>query len=144
MIRNQRAIRCIRPLQQAIRMLQPAADHLTPLHPLLLQAALLSRCYYVGAELLADEITEIRPLDTSLTVTDFLLYCYYGGMVFIGLKRYHDAMRLLQLAITAPALSLSAIIIEAYKKFALVALIADGKVPQSRARARISSINRID
>lgn len=58
---------------------------------------------------------------------DFLRYAYYGGVLLLGEKRFHEAMDFLLLAVTAPAIALSAFVIEAYKKLVLAALLADGE-----------------
>jgi hypothetical protein len=34
--------------------------------------------------LLAGDLLQVDPAKTTLTPTDFLLYCYYGAMVCIG------------------------------------------------------------
>lgn len=116
-------IQAIIPLRTAIRKLQPSSEHLTPLHPDLLLLCLLSKCYKAGLSILEEDIFEID------LPKDFLLYCYYGGMVFIGLKRFNKALEFFQHAITAPATTLTAITVEAYKKFVLVSLIQTGQVP---------------
>lgn len=40
--------------------------------------------YSAPLPVLADEVTNVDPSQTAMTARDFLLYCYYGGMVFIG------------------------------------------------------------
>ncbi|GLJ36631.1 hypothetical protein SUGI_0737010 [Cryptomeria japonica] len=111
------------PLRTAIRKLQPSSEHLTSLHPDFLLMCLLAKCYKAGLSILEDDIFEIdQP-------RDFLLYCYYGGMVYIGLKHFSKALEFLQHAITAPTTVLTAITVEAYKKYLLVSLIHTGQVP---------------
>ena len=56
-------------------------DELTPIQPLLLLCCLLSKQYRFGVnKVLKREkfITDMEPTMTSVTQTDFLLYCYYG------------------------------------------------------------------
>ncbi|KAH9330357.1 hypothetical protein KI387_002465, partial [Taxus chinensis] len=111
------------PLRTAVKKLQPSSEHLTSLHPDFLLMCLLAKCYKAGLSILEDDIFEIdQP-------RDFLLYCYYGGMIYIGLKRFSKALEFLQHAITAPTTSLTAITVEAYKKYVLVSLIHTGQVP---------------
>ncbi|KAH9290651.1 hypothetical protein KI387_034768, partial [Taxus chinensis] len=111
------------PLRTAVRKLQPSSEHLTSLHPEFLLMCLLAKCYKAGLSILEDDIFEIdQP-------RDFLLYCYYGGMIYIGLKRFSKALEFLQHAITAPTTSLTTITVEAYKKYVLVSLIHNGQVP---------------
>ena len=47
---------------------------------------------------------------TGLINRDFLLYCYYGGMCYVGLRKYADAAELFLHAITAPASAMSAVV----------------------------------
>jgi COP9 signalosome complex subunit 3 len=66
---------------------------------------------------------EIHSQSHLVTCVDFLSYAYYGGLLYLGEKRYQDALDFFQLAVTAPAVSLSAFVVEAYKKMLLVTLI---------------------
>ena len=59
---------------------------------------------------------------------DALLYFYYGGMVYVGLKQYRKASDFFSLAISAPAQALSAVVIEAHRKYVLVSLLLEGQV----------------
>ena len=72
-------------------------------------------------------MVEIHAQSHLVNAVDFLGYAYYGGLLYIGKKRYQDALDFLRLAVTAPAVSLSAFVIEAYKKMALVTLIVRGE-----------------
>lgn len=111
------------PLCTAIQKIRPSPEHLTSLHPEFLLTCLLAKCYKAGLRILEDGIFEIdQP-------RDFLLYCYYGGMVYIGLKHFSKALEFFHHAITAPMTSLTAITVEAYKKYVLVSLIHTGQVP---------------
>lgn len=50
-------------------------------------------------------------------------------MIFIGLKRWDDALHFLQVAIATPAnSSVSMIMVQAYKKYVMVCLLAKGRV----------------
>ena len=50
-------------------------------------------------------------------------------MIFIGLKRWDDALHFLQVAIAAPTnSSVSMIMVQAYKKYVMVCLLAKGRV----------------
>ncbi|KAK9061677.1 hypothetical protein SSX86_018860 [Deinandra increscens subsp. villosa] len=110
-------IRAVGPLLTAIHKIQPSPEHLTPLHTDFLQVCLLAKCYKVGYSIMEDDICEIdQP-------RDFFLYCYYGGMICIGQKRFAKALELFHNVVTAPMPTLSAIAVEAYKKYILVSLI---------------------
>ncbi|KAL8124225.1 COP9 signalosome complex subunit 3 [Apium graveolens] len=114
-------IRGIAPMLTAIRKLQSSTEHLTTLHPDFLLLCLSAKCYKNGLSILEDDIYEVdQP-------RDFLLYGYYGGMICIGLKRFRKAMELLHHVVTAPMSNMSAIAVEAYKKYILVSLIHLGQ-----------------
>ena len=61
----------------------------------------------------------------------FLLYFYYGAMIYTALKKFERALYFLEVVITTPAMAVSHIMLEAYKKYILVSLILHGKVCNS-------------
>ncbi|GAQ87206.1 COP9 signalosome subunit CSN3 [Klebsormidium nitens] len=128
LVLNQPA-RGVLPLRTAIKKLQPTSEHLTPQHADFLLLVVLSKIYNAGLPVLAEEIFEVDAKKTGIAPRDFLLYCYYGGMVYIGMKRFKKALELLGHAISAPAQVLNAITLEAYKKFVVVHLLVDGQLP---------------
>ncbi|KAK1410046.1 hypothetical protein QVD17_36587 [Tagetes erecta] len=110
-------LRAVGPLLTAIHKIQPSPERLTPLHSDFLQVCLSSKCYKVGYSILEDDICEVdQP-------RDFFLYCYYGGMICIGQKRFSKALELFHKVVTAPMSTMNAIAVEAYKKYILVSLI---------------------
>ncbi|CAO2205585.1 unnamed protein product [Urochloa humidicola] len=116
-------IRGIAPLRAAVRKIQASPEQLTPVHADYLLLCLLAKQYKAGLSVLEDNIFEVdQP-------KDLFLYCYYGGMIYIGLKKFPKALELLHNAVTAPMSSLNAIVVEAYKKYILVSLIQNGQVP---------------
>ncbi|KAJ5674861.1 uncharacterized protein N7477_004795 [Penicillium maclennaniae] len=65
----------------------------------------------------------------SLTNTDYLRYFLYGGMVYMALKEWRKALHLLSVVISMPTMgSVSMVMVEAYKKWILVGLLANGKL----------------
>ncbi|XLS62491.1 hypothetical protein HN51_016719 [Arachis hypogaea] len=118
-------IRGVGPLLTAARKLQLSTEHLTPLHSDFLMLCVLAKCYKTGLSILEDDIFEVdQP-------RDLFLYCYYGGMICIGLKRFQKALDLLHNVVTAPMSTLNAIAVEAYKKYILVSLIHHGQLSTS-------------
>ncbi|GJP33132.1 hypothetical protein CLOM_g17701 [Closterium sp. NIES-68] len=117
--------RGVLPLHWAIGKVQQrcSAEHLTPQHADCLQLCLLAKMYRHGGELLQGDILDIDPKKTGLVHRDFLLYCFYGGTIYVGLKKYQKALDLFMHAITSPAQSVNAITVAAYKRHALVSLI---------------------
>lgn len=122
-------MRAVLPLQTAIIKLQPSPQYLTALHADFFLVCLLAKCYKSALSILEEQIYDIDPKKCILVSKDFLLYCYYGGMLYIGLKQFGKALECFHHAITAPATVLSAIVVESYKKYILVALIHNGQVP---------------
>jgi len=59
---------------------------------------------------------------------DTRLYFYYGGICYVGMKKYAKALEFFEAVISAPALVISAIMVEAYKKYVLVALCHKGEL----------------
>lgn len=58
----------------------------------------------------------------------FLLYYYYGGMIYLAVRNLERALYCFEVAVTTPALAVSHIMLEAYKKYILVSLLLTGKV----------------
>jgi len=71
---------------------------------------------------------EIRPKDNGLDAQEYLLYFYYGGVLYLGLKKFAKAIEFFQLALTIPTRVLSAIQVECYKKYVLACLILNGEM----------------
>eukprot|EP00727_Mastigamoeba_balamuthi_P004905 m51a1_g14412 putative cop9 signalosome complex subunit 3 (629) ;mRNA; r:441879-445489 len=102
------------------------AGQITPLHTTLLRLCLLAHNYRVAAPFIEGEVTSTTDPSNSEAL---LCYFYYAGMVFVGLRRYSRALDMFRSALTVPAHTLSAIALEAYKKYVVVALIELGTVP---------------
>ncbi|KAG3113027.1 hypothetical protein PI124_g6547 [Phytophthora idaei] len=124
----QQSIKTIFPLKSFLRRFHEEGNAvLTPLHAQFLYLCLHSKCYFAAMEILDQSLVEIHSQSHLVTSVDFLGYAYYGGLLYLGEKRYQDALDFFQLAITAPAVSLSAFVIGAYKKLLLVTLILKGE-----------------
>jgi COP9 signalosome complex subunit 3 len=70
----------------------------------------------------------IDPKESGVEPLDFLQYFYYSGLVFIGMKQYAKALESFQMVLTIPTMSLSAVQLEAFKKYVLVCLLVHGEV----------------
>jgi len=95
-----------------------------------MKICLLSKCYFAAQPLLDQELLQIDKDATLVTPRDLLLYHYYAGMVEVGFKRYKSAIQYLTLCFSAPTHVLNAIMVEAYKKCVLCALIDAGEGPR--------------
>lgn len=58
----------------------------------------------------------------------FLLYYYYGGMIYLAVRNLDRALYFFEVAITTPSHAVSHIMLESYKKYILVSLLLHGKV----------------
>ncbi|KAH6835119.1 Proteasome component domain protein [Perilla frutescens var. hirtella] len=129
-------VRGVAPLLTAIRKLQLSTEQLTTLHPDFLLLCLLSKCYKPGLSVLEDDVFEVEQ------PRDLFLYCYYGGMICIGQKQFRKALELLHNVVTAPMPIISAIAVEAYKKYILVSLIHLGQFATSFPKYTSSAAQR--
>ncbi|CAM9126931.1 unnamed protein product [Sphacelaria rigidula] len=103
---------------------------LTPVHPEFLQCCIMAKCYKQGARFMDDQsVFGVDPKATGLTPLHFLRHFYYGGIVYIGTKRWKDALDSFLMLVTAPASVLSSLVVEGYKKMILVSLIVSGRMP---------------
>ncbi|MEW5306054.1 MAG: hypothetical protein WDW36_008554 [Sanguina aurantia] len=121
--------RGVLPLLNAVRLLQPSTDFLTPVHSDFLQLCLLAKTYNAAASLLEEDIFDVDPSQTCCTPTDLFLYAYYGGMLCLGRGQLARSTDLFLHALTAPATTGNAIVVACYKKYVLVSLLHLGHLP---------------
>ncbi|KAI8923463.1 hypothetical protein BC831DRAFT_470998 [Entophlyctis helioformis] len=105
------------------------AVHLTPLHVLCLKHCILAKNYRAARPLVDTPVTDISSPVAPIRVQDFLLYHYYGGLVYVGTKSFRNAQQFFEICLHAPSNVPSAIQIEAYKRFVLVSLLLNGEAP---------------
>lgn len=128
-------MRGIELLRRAIHKIQLFDSQLTSIHADLCQLCLLSKCFKPALEFLDTDITSINQESGWFTLTAgcfdakyFLLYYYYGGMIYTALKNYDRALYFFEVCVTTSATAVSYIMLAAYKKYILVSLIVHGKV----------------
>jgi COP9 signalosome complex subunit 3 len=148
----------IQMLHHFILRLDGTSSTLTSTHRTFLRLCLLSQAYAEAAQVLDEPIYHIPSQQTDLrtnrylcsnsdrlylflspatglsqpvTSRTYLEYFLLGGMCYMALRRYDDAMLFLEVVLTAPtALNVaSAIMVEAYKKWLLVGLLRRGVTP---------------
>lgn len=112
----------------AIKKIHLFDSQLTSIHADLCQLCLLSKCFKPALEFLDIDITGISHEGGQFDSKYFLLYYYYGGMIYTALKNYDRAFYFFEVCMTIPAMALSHIMLEAYKKYILVSLILHGKI----------------
>lgn len=93
MIESGQAIKAVKPLRNAVLRLRMNSECLTPIHADFLQVCILSKCYSVAVPLLDEDIYEVNPDQTGTTPRDFMLYYYYGGLVYTGVKNFERAFK---------------------------------------------------
>lgn len=119
---------CVPAMRRAVTLAQDGRiEACTPQHACYLRVCLKAKMYDdVEASNLASTrmMFEADPALTGLTATDFLLACYYGGRVLLGLRKYDDAAVEFMNAVAAPATTVSAVAVAAYKKYVLARLLS--------------------
>jgi len=117
-------INILKILKELIKKIQTSPNHLTFLHPIFAKHCILAKTYSYAQDIIANNIEDF---DENVTVLDFLLYHYYGGILAIGLKDFTKALTYFRRVITTPARVTSSIMIESYKKYVLVSILLYGK-----------------
>ncbi|THD19292.1 putative 26S proteasome regulatory subunit S3 [Fasciola hepatica] len=120
------AIRGIQPIITIIRRFQLTSDCFTPFHTDLCQLSLSARVFNPVLPILDSEILEVHKNNSDLDLKDYLLYFYYGGMIYAALKNWDRGLHFLEVCLTMPA-HLSCVQLEAAKKVILLSLIHHGK-----------------
>lgn len=122
-----RTAEAILPLQRAIELLQNGNRNLlTPAHKDFVLMCIKAKNYNAAASILDVPIYEVTKRN-GLQPVDYLGYHYYGGVAYIGLKKFEKALEFFQLVLTAPSRALSAIQIYSMQKYILVSLIVHGE-----------------
>lgn len=123
---SQRHMQCLKTLHIAIRKVQINPEFLTPMHSDYLMICLKAKNFRLGGKLVDEKILDIDKSKTGITPRDALLYYFYAGNILVGLKRFKDAERFYETCLSVPAIILSAIMVEAFKRFVLVQLLNHG------------------
>ncbi|XP_065193905.1 COP9 signalosome complex subunit 3-like [Sycon ciliatum] len=114
----------------AIRRVQPDLRLLTPIHADLCLLCLQCKNFKPVMEFLETDVQDLAVDENGkFDSLYFVLYFYYGGLIYCALKSFRRASLFFEAAITCPATVTSAVVIEAYKKFTLVSLMLDGDMP---------------
>ncbi|WAQ96152.1 CSN3-like protein [Mya arenaria] len=116
-------------LVTAINKIQLFPAQLTSIHADLCQLCLLSKNFKPALQFMDVDITDISKEGGHFDSKDFLCFYYYGGIIYTALKKYDRALYFFEIVITCPSTAVSHIMLEAYKKYILVALILHGKLP---------------
>lgn len=117
----------ISPLLAMIPKLQRSPEQLTAIHGDVCQLALAAKMFRPVLPLLDVDILEVDKTYSVLDAKDYLMYFYYGGLIYATLKMWARALHFFELCLIIPTFSLSCILIETVKKIILVSLIHHGK-----------------
>ncbi|EDW17331.1 COP9 signalosome complex subunit 3 [Drosophila mojavensis] len=144
LVQHNLSILGIKVLSLAIDQIRQMETQLTPIHADLCQLSLKAKNFNLILPYLDTDITDIstvaaecknqqqqqpqHTLDANNDAKYFLLYYYYGGMIYTAIKNYERALYFFEVCITTPAMAMSHIMLEAYKKFLMVSLIVEGKI----------------
>ncbi|XP_031572138.1 COP9 signalosome complex subunit 3-like [Actinia tenebrosa] len=121
-------MRGIKIMTIAIQKAQLSSTQLTSIHADLAQLCLVAKCFKPALPYLDVDIYDINKEGNKFDAKILLSYYYYGGMIYAALKQFDRALYFFEVAVTCPAMDVSHIMLEAYKKFILVSLILHGKI----------------
>lgn len=122
------AIRGIKLMCRAIEKVQDHPAQLTSIHSDLCQLCLNAKCLKPAVRYLDIEIPDIAKENGCYECKHYLLYYYYGGMIYTALKNYRRALYFFEQAVVCPAMAVSHIMVESYKKYTLVSIISEGRL----------------
>lgn len=126
---------------QAVEKIRLCDSQLTPIHADLCLLCLSAKMFKPALPFLDVDVTDIVATDDkSNDAKYFLQYYYYGGMIYAALKNFSQALYFFEVAITTPALAMSHIMLESYKKYILVSIIELGKIqPVPKSASQVIS-----
>lgn len=120
----------VRPLRILLEKMTDASKppHMTVVHRYFALACKLAQCYKEALPVLEKQIIDLPADRAGLEPYDIVVYAYYGGLIYIGTKQYQAALRYFTMAFTASTQGPTSCLIETYKKYLLVSLIARGSL----------------
>ncbi|KAG4070605.1 hypothetical protein HA402_013525 [Bradysia odoriphaga] len=142
LVKRNDSIQGVKIMAQAVEKIRGSDTQLTSVHADLCQLSLCAKIFNSAIACLDLDITSIASTeDGNHDAKYFLLYYYYGGMIYTAVKNYERALYFFEVAITTPAVAMSHIMLESYKKYILVSLILHGTIipfPKSNSSPVIS------
>lgn len=121
------AIRGVKTLAEGIKRFRPNQDCLTGIHSDFLACCLKTINLKAALPILEQIIFDVQPEKTGTSPKEMLLYFYYGGMIYLGLKKYEKASSFFETSLLVPSFALNAIMVESFKKYILTSLLLNGK-----------------
>lgn len=126
LVKRGRALLGIHALKRAIMRVQRSSDEVTPLHRALAKLCLKAKCYDHAEEVISQHSITYNAVCSEM---DILVYNYYRGLLFTGLKRHEEAIHCFRLAVAQPSMVMHEAILESYKKLLLVSLLHADESP---------------
>ena len=119
------AIVGIKPLMTAIETIQGKAGvygHkvIGSLHREFTKLCLKAKCYQHSLRVIEHPVIAFSKATTAM---DIVSYFYYRGLLYLGLKRWNDAIEQFQHVLSFPAECVHAVHVESYKKLILLSLV---------------------
>lgn len=106
----------------------PNHTHLNSIDADILQVCISAHMYSIALNFLSTyQFDQLEPNIFPVFPVDILRFFYYRGIIYISAKRFHEALESFDQVISVPAVNMSTIALEAYKKACLVSLIRNGK-----------------
>lgn len=99
---------------------------LTPLHAEITKLALVLKRPHLALHLISQDYCSVSKKQTGLDAKQVILFFYYGGSIWLGLKEYERAADYYSACISTPSIAIHAASVEAFKKLILVKLISKG------------------
>ena len=100
--------------------------------------------YLCSAESSAAYLTPGTGLTEKFSCRTYLEYYLYGGMVFIALKEWETALFFLEVCLASPSSNTASIVqVEAYKRFVLVGLLHNNRIPKAPKTANPSAMKNV-
>ena len=120
----------IRPLRSLLAKMTNSAQphHITVVHRHFALACLFSKCYSEALPIINRQIIGVPEHPTGLHPYDVVVYLYYGGMIYAGLKQYDDSLHCFNLAFTVSTHGPTPCLVEAFKKYIIISVIVHGSL----------------
>ncbi len=121
LIKRSVAILGLMALKKAIEKLQNGNKlMLTAVHADLCRLALAARCPTAVKDVLGDFYSEVC---AGVDAAQIVLFFYYGGVILGALKEFKRSAQFFESCVSVPAVVVSHVMLEAYKKLVLIGLI---------------------
>ena len=89
----------IKPLKTGLLKLQTSEEMVTPLHREFCKLCLKAKCYPQSFDVIKHPATTFR---RGTQAMDIIVYTYYRGLLFTGLKNYPEAIESFKLCLSLP------------------------------------------